>query len=80
MTNWQDTATTDAYELAGIPRRERDLMIRRIQNAKPEKPRQFSTVERKRDAACTECGATFRHTKRTYCPKCDTFTVEEITK
>lgn len=20
MTNWQDTATTDAYELAGIPR------------------------------------------------------------
>lgn len=56
-------------------------MVRRIQQTpivpKPQ-PRPWSTVEKKRDAQCRECGRIYLNTKRTLCPKCDSFTVEEI--
>lgn len=51
-------------------------MVRRLQNPMPQPNGVLSTVDRRRRAACRDCGKDYGVTKRTYCPPCDTFTVE----
>lgn len=56
-----------------------EQMIRRIQNPQPESPR-FATVIEPTTRRCRDCGSTYYNSKREFCPRCQTFTVEAVTK
>lgn len=53
-----------------------ERMVRQLQRPVNQPSRPWKVREPQRDARCKDCGTEYPNTTRTYCSRCESYTVE----